>query len=254
MERSRFEADSRLVEFCEVGGRLFTADDMELWNPQDAKTVTFPDWDAAFAYHDGAYSFADNVEEMRSVLIDENGGRGASSSTKGAMKTFRFGHAAHGKGENLSQSKFPAEFNDGEKTQSFDKALAKFRRKHANSDTEYAITVDEQGYVHQYKHGGGTAVQIAGRKGQMVIHNHPSGGAFSDSDLLSTAQTPAKGIVATGAKGSYIVRKTQKFKAKAFAKGVKTAQMQGTSYDDAVDKWLTANQKKYGYQYEFRKA
>lgn len=25
MERSRFEADSRLVEFCEVGGRLFTA-------------------------------------------------------------------------------------------------------------------------------------------------------------------------------------------------------------------------------------
>lgn len=30
--------------------------------------------------------------------------------------------------------------------------------------------------------------------------------------------------------------------------------MQGTSCDDAVDKWLTADQKKYGYQYEFRKA
>lgn len=33
-----------------------------------------------------------------------------------------------------------------------------------------------------------------------------------------------------------------------------TARMQGTSHDDAVDKRLTANQKKYGHQYEFRKA
>lgn len=29
----------------------------------------------------------------------------------------------------------------------------------------------------------------------------------------------------------------------------KNANMKGTSYDDAVDKWLKSNAKKYGYKY-----
>ena len=87
----------------------------------------------------------------------------------------------------------------------------------------------------------------------ILVHNHPSGGAFSDSDLLSTAQDRSSGIVATGKNGSYIFRKGKNFNASGFARAVKNATMMGTGYDDAADKWLKANQSKYGYSYEFQK-
>ena len=34
---------------------------------------------------------------------------------------------------------------------------------------------------------------------------------------------------------------------------VKSAKLKGTSYDDAVDKWLKGNAKKYGYKYTKQK-
>lgn len=89
----------------------------------------------------------------------------------------------------------------------------------------------------------------------MILHNHPSGGAFSDSDLISASLGNEKGIVASGKNGDYIFQKNGgHFKATDFVKAVKSAKLKGTSYDDAVDKWLKANQKKYGYRYEFKKA
>ena len=38
-----------------------------------------------------------------------------------------------------------------------------------------------------------------------------------------------------------------------FVKAVKSAKLKGTSYDDAVDKWLKGNAKKYGYKYTKQK-
>jgi len=99
-------------------------------------------------------------------------------------------------------------------------------------------------------------VAISGKnKGNMILHNHPSGGAFSDSGLISASLGNEKGIVASGKNGDYIFQKKGgHFKAAEFIKAVKTAKMKGKDYDDAVDKWLKANQKKYGYTYKFVKA
>ena len=84
----------------------------------------------------------------------------------------------------------------------------------------------------------------------MIVHNHPSGGAFSDSDLISMSmQTRTSGIIASGKKYDYKIEKGSHFKASAFTKAVKNAKMKGKDYDDAADKWLKANQKKYGYKY-----
>ena len=134
--------------------------------------------------------------------------------------------------------------------------MAEFKRNHLNSDHEWAYEVDSNGYVHQYVEGATSSVGIGARakvgKGQktMIIHNHPSGGAFSDSDLLSvSAQRQAKGIIASGKNHDYKLEKGTHFKAEAFSKAVKNAKMSGKSYDDAVDKWLRKNQKKYGYKY-----
>ena len=84
----------------------------------------------------------------------------------------------------------------------------------------------------------------------MVIHNHPSGGAFSDADLLNTAaDRRIKGVIASGKNYDYKFEKGTHFKAQAFSKAVRSAKMQGKDYDDAVDKWLKKNKDKYGYKY-----
>lgn len=126
-----------------------------------------------------------------------------------------------------------------------------------NSDREYAIELSPSGYAYQYNRGNSVSVasdRFNRHYGQqnMLIHNHPSGGHFSDADLLNTAniQLNRGGIVAVGNKYTYTFRKNGgKFKSEAFTKAVKKARMKGKSYDDAVDKWLKANQKTYGYTY-----
>lgn len=252
MDRETFVRDCRLVPFADLGGRLFFPEEMELFDGDE--TVTFDSWDDAFDYEDGSFSFSGKVAAIGENVVIPFSGGGGSSSSSASNQEFKFNHASGGGPGDLTAVHFPAEFNDGEKAQSLTKALDKFRSKHANADHEYAITVDEQGFVHAYHEGGTSSVAIAGTKGQMIIHNHPSGGNFSDTDLLHVAQGQEKGIVASGVKGDYIFEKGAHFDAKGFAKAVKTAKMKGSSYDDATHKWLTANADKYGYKYRFRKA
>lgn len=186
-----------------------------------------------------------------------NGGRGAGDGTQ---STFKFGHAdQRGQGNNGKQL-LPAQANVKIKSKTLEGAMNEFRAKHGNSDHEWAYEVDDNGYVHQYVEGAKHSVAIGSRakvgKGQktMILHNHPSGGHFSDADLISTAMDDrSKGIVATSGKAQYTFEKGTHFKANAFTKAVKNATLKGTSYDDAVDKWLKANSKKYGYKYTKQK-
>ena len=43
-------------------------------------------------------------------------------------------------------------------------ALNQFRTKHVGSGREHGVTVDENGFVTSYVHGGETSVAIYGRK------------------------------------------------------------------------------------------
>lgn len=182
-----------------------------------------------------------------------SGGRGASSGSNG---TFKFGHAGGGGGGGNDSALPPAVANTKIKSKSLSGALAEFKRNHLLANREFAYEVDDNGYVHQYVKGGAHSVGISsgakvarGRK-TMIIHNHPGGGAFSDSDLLSTAaDRRSKGIVASGKKHDYTFEKGTHFKAQDFSRAVRNAKMTGKDYDDAVDKWLKKNQKKYGYKY-----
>lgn len=211
---------------------------------------------------------ADYIEALNSLAPALDGGRGGSSGMdkdgegnegEEEQRTFKFNHApqdAFGEGEGGNPVNLPARINvrvpNADKSP--ERVLEEFRKLHALSNTEFGVTVDEFGFVTQYINGGATSVSITGRKGEMVYHNHPGGGAFSDSDLLHTAMTREKGIVASGKNGDYIFVKTNHFKPEAFSRAVKNARMKGKDYDDAVDKWLTKNQKKFGYTYVFKSA
>lgn len=177
---------------------------------------------------------------------------GKGSSGKAApMSTFKFDSAPGRKAK--GKVDFPARFNTGSRNQSLGNQLKAFMDRHGGSDKESLIAVDSNGYVTHYIHGEAHSVPMVFSKGDHVIHNHPGGGAFSDADLVNMANTPTRGITALSSRGkkpvTYTVEKGGNFKADSFAKAVKRAQMQGTDYDDAVHRWLTANQKKYGYKY-----
>lgn len=226
-----------------------------IWFEDTDITVNFKSVNDMLKYEiDGA-----TVEEMIKALDKPHtpqlsGSRGAKS---GANGTFKFNHA-RGEGGKTGNGKalLPAQANVRIESKSLEGALAEFKRRHLDSDHEWAYEVDSNGYVHQYVEGDTSSVAISGsarlRRGEssMIIHNHPGGGAFSDSDLLSvSANRQEKGIIASGKNYDYKFEKGTHFKAAQFTKAVKTAVMSGKDYDDAVDKWLKKNQSKYGYKY-----
>ena len=227
---------------------------LEIWNETTNESVRFKNIDEALEYELDGEKVKDIILRSERLTIPElEGGRGAGADGNG---TFKFNHATGDGAGGNDKALLPAQANTKIKSKSLDGALAEFKRNHLLSDHEWAYEVDSNGYVHQYVEGATSSVGIyAGAKvarGQktMIIHNHPSGGAFSDSDLIAASmQTRAKGIIASGKNYDYKFEKGTHFKASAFTKAVKSAKMKGKDYDDAADKWLKANQKKYGYKY-----
>lgn len=224
---------------------------LSIWESKTDLTIDFNSIDDLLDYEYRGVSVRDRIAAVDSLQISLSG----SAGSKEGEKTFKFNHASGGNGKDETKDLFPAYANTRIKSKSLEGAMQEFHERFKNEDHEWAYEVDEQGYVHQYKEGNATSVSISGRnKNNMILHNHPSGGAFSDSDLISVSLGNEKGIVASGKNGDYIFQKKGgHFKGAEFVKAVKRAKMSGTSYDDAVDKWLTANQKKYGYTYKFVK-
>ncbi|MBR2731183.1 MAG: hypothetical protein IKD72_04260, partial [Clostridia bacterium] len=174
-------------------------------------------------------------------------------SRSGATDTFGDGG---GDGPDRTTNDFPSRVNTDKQRSSEDKTLQQFRSMYANAPKEHAFAVDEDGFITTYKHGNTSSVSwnVAELADRMVYHNHPSGGNFSKADLVTTASTRARGIVASGKHGDYIFRKTPKFQAAAFQKAVSSAKTVIKDYDKATDLWLKRNARRYGYTYEFRPA
>ena len=75
------------------------------------------------------------------------------------------------------------------------------------------------------------------------------------SGLIAAVSTKAgRGEDSAKYAGTYSFVKGGHFNASGFIKGVNSAKLSGKDYNDAVSRWLKANQKKYGYTYSFTKA
>lgn len=229
-----------------------------IWNKETGESIDFKTLDEVLEHKIGDKTVKEIIEKMDKPYIPKlNGGRGASSgSGSGKNKTFSFSHASGGGSGGGGDDILPAVANTRIKSKSLDGALAEFKRNHLLAKREFSYSVDEDGYVTGYKKGQAHSVAVPshGKQGRgrknMIIHNHPSGGAFSDTDLHTMASDrSAKGIIASGKNYDYKISKGTHFKAQSFSKAVSNAKMTGKDYDDAVDKWLKKNQKKYGYSY-----
>ena len=226
---------------------------VELWFEESDELIRFKNIDEALDYEIDGVRVREIIEEMEHLpRIPLQGGRGASS---GSQRTFKFTHA-----EGFSPNKrelLPAKMNTRIKNKSFESAVSEFTSRHRDSDHEWLAEIDDQGYVHQYSEGQKHHVNGIGtntsRNGKtMIVHNHPSGGHFSDGDLLTTAADKRRnGIIATprGKNYYYKFEKGTHFRANEFSRAIRNAKLKGKSYDDAADRWLSAHAKKYGYKY-----
>lgn len=226
---------------------------LELYSRITKDSVYFKSIDELLAYEIEGRTIWDYISEMDDLYLPFQG-RGSRGGS-GNKKKFKFNHADRNK--NNSKALLPAYANTRIKSKTPEGALAEFKSKHLKSDREFAYEVDSNGYVHQYVQGGRHSVGISSSgaklaRGQKttIIHNHPNGGAFSDTDLLTFASTSrSQSVVASGKNYDYIITKHSSFKPNSFIKAVQNAEMQGSDYDSAVDSWLRKNQRRYGYTY-----
>lgn len=222
---------------------------LELWNEETDENLYFKSLDEVLAYELEGELIKDIIERTEELNIPSfTGGRGASNGSNG---TFSFGNAGGLDKIDRSKQLFPAYANTRIKNKTFEGAMSEFKSRFQNANKEWAYEVDDMGYVHQFVSGNKHSVNIGNKsKNTIILHNHPGGGHFSDADLISTSmQRSSKGIVASTKTYNYVFQKGTHFKANSFIKAVKTAKMKGKDYDDAVDKWLSKNARKYGYKY-----
>lgn len=238
-----------------ISDNLIIFNDFELYDMTEDEEKKYDSLEALLADNESVKKL---IEDAEYFALRWNGGRGASSSSKDMGGGFD--NAQEGGGDH-SKTLLNAELNFGTAGgNSLTAVLGRFKQKYGNADREYGAAVDDQGFVHYMRKGNRHSVTYENGvlKDMTVVHNHPSGSNFSKADLMSTATTGAKGIVATSSNSkinkTYHLQKNQNFKAKEFVKAVNKAQWpKKYSYDKGADWWLKRNQKAYGYKYSSTK-
>lgn len=251
MEIKQFENLLKGNNFLFLDDDWIIFNDFELYNRKKDKSIENKTLDELLTRKVREKTIKELIEEKDNFYFLNNGGNGSSSG-----ETIGFGNAPLDGTDRHHKTLLNAELNlNTSKGNNIDYVLDRFKKKYGKADREYGIAVDEEGFTHQHIEGGRHAVAISGDKGQTIIHNHPSGSNFSKADLLNTASTKAKGIIATSSnektKGTYEFYKNENFKAKEFTKGINKAKWdKNLGYNKGADQWLKKNQKKYGYKYK----
>lgn len=242
---------------------------LQLYNLATNSVIAdFKNLDEVFAFRTGSKTLGQIIESWKQILFPVDcGGRGGGS---GMGFNGKWPSSGNGGGNDETTADLPARMNVkiSGASRSYEDMLREFIKAHGSAGEEHGIVVDSAGFVSKYRHGNAGSISgLNGTQNEIAIHNHPTGGwpTFSKEDVVNTAMGSRRGIVAVSTTagrgeesakyaGTYSFVKGQHFNASGFVKGVNSAKLSGKDYNDAVSKWLKANQKKYGYTYSFTKA
>lgn len=241
---------------------------LELYNLTTGETIaTFKNLDEALAFEIDGKTLQHRVSAWTEIVFPvEHGGRGGGS---GMGFDGGWPSAGGGNSKDETTSDFPARMNTRlGVNRTYEDMVKAFADAHASDDIEHGIVVDALGFATKYRHGNAGSISgLSGGRSEIAIHNHPKDGwpTFSKEDVINTAMGTRRGIVAVSSKqgrsaetakyaGTYSFVKGNRFDASGFIKGVNKAKLSGKDYNDAVDKWLRNNQKKYGYKYSYIRA
>lgn len=241
---------------------------LELYNLTTNETIAkFRSLDEALAFELDGKTLLQRVRDWSEIRFPmEHGGRGSGS---GMGFDGKWPSAGSGNSKDETTSDFPARMNVRVGVnRTYDDMVRAFAQAHAADDIEHGVVVDELGYATKYRHGNAGSISgLSGSGREIAIHNHPKDGwpNFSKEDIVNTAMGTRRGIVAVSSKqgrsaetakyaGTYSFVKSHNFDASGFVKAINQAKISGKDYNDAVDKWLRNNQKKYGYKYSYSRA
>lgn len=240
---------------------------LELYDLERDETIaTFRTLDEALAYELNGKTLEQHVSAWTEIVFPvEHGGRGGSSGMG-----FEGGWpSAGGDSKDETTADLPARINTKLGVhRTYEDMVRAFADAHASADEEHGVVIDAYGFATKYRHGNAGSISgLSGNGTEIAVHNHPKDGwpTFSKEDVINTAMGTRKGIVAVSSKqgrsaetakyaGTYSFIKGTHFNSSGFIKAVNRAKLSGKDYNDAVSKWLTRNQKKYGYTYHFQKA
>ncbi|NCC06729.1 MAG: hypothetical protein EOM30_01475 [Clostridia bacterium] len=269
MEINNFKRD-----FKQLGGVYITEKIALFRNPLELYNLTtntviasFGSLDEALNYELNGKTLEKHISSWEAIVFPvEFGGRGSGSGMG-----FSGGWPSSGGGSGKDETTYdhPARMNvKVGVNRTYEDMLKAFADTHASAAEEHGVVVDQYGFATKYRHGNAGSISgLTGNGTEIAIHNHPAGGwpTFSKEDVVNTAMGTRRGIVAVSSTkgrgedsahyaGTYSFVKGTHFNASAFVKGVNSAKLSGKDYNDAVNKWLKANQKKYGYTYSYKKA
>ena len=203
-------------------------------------------------------------------------GRGELSRATGEKRGLSFGKG--GGGGEPSLKLLPARINRTSNTGDLNKMIKGFAEKHSGAPREYGAFIDEYGYATGYYEGktGSVSFPSSELPNRDILHNHPRGGwaNFSGQDLTTFAESKALGITAVSKHyvprsnaseatkraaanrraGTYVIRKTGRFKKDEFVRAIHNVKVRSNNYDKDLSKWLAKNQQKYGYKYSYKPA
>lgn len=241
---------------------------LELYSLTTGKVIaSFDSLDAALKYEIDGKTLEQRISAWSEIVFPvELGGRGGGSGMGFGGK---WPSAGGGNSKDNTTPDLPARMNVKLKTaRSYAEMVQAFIDTHGSAEIEHGVVVDAQGFATRYLHGNATSISgLTGNGSEIAIHNHPRDGwpNFSKEDVVNTALGTRRGIVAVSTKagrgedtakyaGTYTFTKGHHFDASGFVKAVNNANLSGKDYNDAVSRWLKANQKKYGYSYSYQKA
>lgn len=189
------------------------------------------------------------IGKLKTIEFEVMGGRGAGGI--GAVFSWK---SAKGNGKDGSADNLPARVNTKVKVKTRANAIKAFRDMHGKDAGESLVQIDRNGFVHHYRNGNKSNVSINRIvKGATLVHNHPNNSTFSPADMKVVASTNVGSIIATHSKGYREFTKQSHFKQNDFLKAVARVEkngLKGKGPNDAVDRWLKRNQKKYGYTFK----
>lgn len=269
MHIDRFKRDfKRLNGVYATNTVILLRNPLELYDLATGKTIaTFKDLDEALRFELDGKTLEQRVADWTEIIFPvEYGGRGGGS---GMGFSGGWPSAGGGNGKDETVADHPARMNTRVGVnRTYEDMVRAFAEVHANADEEHGVVVDQYGFATKYRHGNAGSISgLTGNGTEIAVHNHPKNGwpTFSKEDVINTAMGTRRGIVAVSSKqgrsaetakyaGTYSFVKGTHFNASGFIKAVNRAKLSGRDYNDAVSKWLKANQKKYGYTYSFSKA
>ena len=189
------------------------------------------------------------IGKLKTIEFEVMGGRGAG----GMGAVFSWKGDSH-RGLDHSMDNLPARVNNKVKVKTREQAIKAFRDMHGKDAGESLVQIDRNGFVHHYRNGNKSNVTINKTvKGATLVHNHPNNSTFSPADMKVVASTNVGSIIATHSKGYREFTKQSHFKQNDFLKAVARVEkngLKGKGPNDAVDRWLKRNQKKYGYTFK----